>query len=448
MAFLPIKNHELRKGLYVRLNGSWFSHPFPTNTFKIRTKKELHILQKLNKVEILFDPERSDPEGVDEELPEETTEPTAQKIVEDTPEAVKAEIPEEPEAKPAVVLEESSVKPTATESFNQYCDGFKKVDRAYQEAFRQSKAVMQDLSIGNIEGIQKAHDMVCALGDLLEGPDATTSMLNVMMSNEMGQGMFMHSLNVCALCLMIGKEFDLKEDEMRELALGAIFHDIGELNVPGKILLKRPNLSPSERDTYRQHPRFGKDMVRKFSGFPKSSLNVIYQHHERLDGSGYPMGLKGVDAISLFARIVMVVDRYDDLCNDPDIEKRLTPSEALSHLFVKQKSVFWSEAVVALVRVLGVYPPGSLVLLSNEAIGMVVNINISNRLRPMILLYSEGASPYRAQVLDLEEHKDITICQNLRPRDVSREAAEFLNPRHMVNYLVEDTPGELASVPQ
>ena len=448
MAFLPIKNHELRKGLYVRLNGSWFSHPFPTNTFKIRTKKELHILQKLNKVEILFDPERSDPEGVDEELPEETTEPTAQKIVEDTPEAVKAEIPEEPEAKPAVVLEESSVKPTATESFNQYCDGFKKVDRAYQEAFRQSKAVMQDLSIGNIEGIQKAHDMVCALGDLLEGPDATTSMLNVMMSNEMGQGMFMHSLNVCALCLMIGKEFDLKEDEMRELALGAIFHDIGELNVPGKILLKRPNLSPSERDTYRQHPRFGKDLVRKFSGFPKSSLNVIYQHHERLDGSGYPMGLKGVDAISLFARIVMVVDRYDDLCNDPDIEKRLTPSEALSHLFVKQKSVFWSEAVVALVRVLGVYPPGSLVLLSNEAIGMVVNINISNRLRPMILLYSEGASPYRAQVLDLEEHKDITICQNLRPRDVSREAAEFLNPRHMVNYLVEDTPGELASVPQ
>ena len=446
MAFLPIKNFELRRGLYVRLNGSWFSHPFPTNTFKIRTKKELQILQKLNKVEILFDPEKSDPEGVDEEFAEETAEPTSQNIVDEAPKPVKADIQEKPEAKPSVV-ETSPVKPTATESFNQYCEGFKKVDRAYQEAFRQSKAVMQDLSVGNIEGIQKAHDMVCALGDLLDGPDATTSMLNVMVSNEMGQGMFMHSLNVCALCLMIGKEFDLKEDEMRELALGAIFHDIGELNVPGKILLKRPNLSPSERDTYRQHPRYGKDTVRKFSSFPKSSLNVIYQHHERLDGSGYPMGLKGVEAISLFARIVMVVDRYDDLCNDPDIEKRLTPSEALSHLFVKQKSVFWSEAVVALVRVLGVYPPGSLVLLSNEALGMVVNINITNRLRPLILLYSEEASPYRAQVLDLEDHEEITICQNLRPRDVSREAAEFLNPRHMVNYLVENSPAELAPAP-
>jgi HD-GYP domain-containing protein (c-di-GMP phosphodiesterase class II) len=443
MAFLPIKNHELRKGLYVRLNGSWFSHPFPTNTFKIRTKKELHILQKLNKVEILFDPERSDPEGVDEELLEEISEPSAEEV----PEVVVAEVTEVPEAKTAVVPEDIPVRLAPTELFAQYCEGFKKADRAYQEAFRQSKAVMQDLSVGNIEGIQKAHDMVCALGDLLDGPDATTSMLNVMMSNEMGQGMFMHSLNVCALCLMIGKEFDLREDEIHELALGAVFHDIGELNVPGKILLKRPNLSPSERDTYRQHPRFGKDMVRKFSAFPKLSMNVIYQHHERLDGSGYPMGLKGEGAISLFARIVMVVDRYDDLCNDPDIEKRLTPSEALSHLFVKQKTVFWSEAVVALVRVLGVYPPGSLVLLSNEAIGMVVNINISNRLRPLILLYSEGGSSNRAQVLDLEEHEDITICQNLRPRDVSREAAEFLNPRQMVNYLVENTPAELATIP-
>ena len=441
MAFLPITHKELRKGLYVRLNGSWFSHPFPTNTFKIRTTKELTTLQKLRKVEILFDPERSDPEVDDEE---ELLEETAQVSVE---EETVAESPGKGkvEDKQELVPEEIPVKLEAAEAFSQYCEGFKKADRAYQEAFQQSKSVMQDLSTGNIEGIQKAKDMVATLGDLLENPDATTSMLNVMISNEMGQGMYMHALNVGVLCLMVGKEFDLSEDELHMLALGAVFHDIGELNVPGKILLKRPNLTASERDSYRQHPRFGKDMVRKFSCFPKPSLDMIYQHHERLDGSGYPMGLKGKEAISLFSRIVMVVDRYDDLCNDPDIEKRLTPSEALSHLFVKQKTVFWSEAVVALVRVLGVYPPGSIVLLSDESIGMVVNINAKNRLRPLILLYREDGSSEQEAILDLEEHEDLTICQNLRPRDVSREAAEYLSPRRMVQYLVGEPEKVMAS---
>lgn len=441
MAFVPLQNQELRKGLYVRLDGSWFSHPFPTNTFKIRTTKEVAILQKLRKVEILFDPERSDPEveEIEEEIQEEAL-PTSveEEIVAESSENVAVE-----DEKPAA--EEIPVKLEASKAFSQYCEGFKKVDRAYQEAFRQSKAVMQDLSTGNIEGIQKAKDMVAALGGLLENPESATSMLNVMMSSEMGQGMYMHALNVSVLCLMVGKEFDLSEEELRTLSLGAVFHDIGELNVSGKILLKRPNLTPGERDSYRQHPRFGKDMVRKFSGFPKASLDVIYQHHERLDGSGYPMGLKGEDAISLFSRIVMVVDRYDDLCNDQDIERRLTPAEALSHLFVKQKTMFWPQAVVALVRVLGVYPPGSLVLLSDESIGMVVNINIKNRLRPLILLYREDASSDQATILDLEEHEDITICQNLRPQDVSSETAEYLNPRRMVHYLVRTPPNELAT---
>lgn len=439
MAFLPIQHDTLRKGLYIRLNGSWFSHPFSTNTFKICTTKELTTLQKLKKVEILFDPEQSDPEsGGEEEHQEETSQETPE-------EAVVAMSSAKTGGEENIIPEGPPAKLSPTEVFGQYCEGFKKADRAYQKAYQQSKAVMHDLSVGNIEGVQKAKEMVCALSVLLESPDAPTSMLNVMVANDMGEGMFMHALNVCTLCLMVGKEFDLTEDELHMLALGAVFHDIGELNVPGKILLKRPNLTASERDSYHQHPRYGKDTVRKFAGFPKESLAVIYQHHERLDGSGYPMGLKGEKAISLFSRIVMVVDRYDDLCNDPDVERRLTPSEALSHLFVKHKATFWSEAVVALVRVLGVYPPGSLVLLSNESIGMVININLTNRLRPLVLLFNEEGPSDQAEILDLEKDDDITICQNLRPRDVSQKAAEYLNPRNMVNFLAGDTATVFAS---
>ena len=82
MAFIPIQHDKLRKGLYIRLNGSWFSHPFPTNTFKICTTKELTTIQKLKKVEILFDPEKSDPErGGEEELQEETSQESPEEAV-------------------------------------------------------------------------------------------------------------------------------------------------------------------------------------------------------------------------------------------------------------------------------------------------------------------------------------------------------------------------------
>ena len=434
MSFLPLTHEELRIGLFVRLNGSWFSHPFPTNTFKITTNKELQTLRKLRKLEILWDPEKSDPEIQEENLealppPVEAGEP--------------AQVPDEAKNFP----EEPPAKVDVSEAFSLYCEGYKKVDRLYRQAFQQSKAVMQDMSSGNIEGIEKAKEMIDGLTEILDAPDAAASLLNVMNTNEMGQGMFLHALNVATLSLMVGREFDFSEDELKAVALGGLFHDIGELNVSGKILLKRPNLSPDERDIYRLHPRFGLDMVKKYGTFPKPCLDVIYQHHERLDGSGYPMGLKGLNAISVYARLVMVIDRYDDLCSDPDIEKRLTPSEALSHLFVKFKGVLWSEAIVILIRILGVYPPGSLVQLSDQTIGMVININTKNRLRPLVLLYTEEMSTVEAVVIDLEQHEELSITQNLRPRDLPGEVVEYLSPKRMVNYSIFNPAGEIAALP-
>ena len=434
MSFLPLSHENLRIGLFVRLNGSWFSHPFPTNTFKISTPKELHTLQKLRKLEILWDPDKSDPE---------IEEPAAPESLPLPPEVCQTE---ETESEEVPIEEEIPARVNVGEAFSLYCDGYKKVDRLYQEAFLQSKAVMQDLSSGHIEGIGKARDMIDNLGSILEAPDAATALLNVMNTNEMGQGMFLHALNVAVLSLMVGREFDFSEAELKALALGGLFHDLGELNVPGKILLKRPNLSPEERDTYRQHPRYGLDMVKKYGGIAKPCLDVIVQHHERLDGSGYPLGLKGADAISIYARIVMVIDRYDDLCNEPDIDKRLTPSEALSHLFVKYRGILWSEAIVVLIRILGVYPPGSLVQLSDHSIGMVININAKNRLCPLVLLYTEEMSTEKAIVVDLEQHEELSIAQNLRPRDLPGEIVEYLSPKRMIHYSVSDPSAELAGL--
>ncbi|MEC4673482.1 MAG: metal-dependent phosphohydrolase, partial [Nitrospirota bacterium] len=122
-------------------------------------------------------------------------------------------------------------------------------------------------------------------------------------------------------------------------------------------------------------------------------------------------------------------------------------SEALSHLFVKFKGVLWLEAIVVLIRILGVYPPGSFVQLSDQSIGMVININAKNRLRPLVLLYTAEMSTVEAVVIDLEQQEELSITQNLRPRDLPLEIVEYLSPKRMINYTLLNPTGDMATLP-
>jgi hypothetical protein len=165
-----------------------------------------------------------------------------------------------------------------------------------------------------------------------------------------------------------------------------------------------------------------------------------------LNGSGQPSGKKDAQ-ISTFAKIVMVVDLYDELCHHPDPARSLTPSEALSYLYVKCRQTLWQDAIVSLVKQLGVYPPGSLVQLSNQKTGIVTSVNFENRLRPIILVYDEHASKEEPIVLNLAEEEDsLTIVEAIRPGDLAPQIRECLNPRRMISYFPSNTPVEACSV--
>ena len=144
---------------------------------------------------------------------------------------------------------------------------------------------------------------------------------------------------------------------------------------------KDPCLASERKGFLSSHPKYGEEIVNKLSNFPYEAKEIICHHHERLNGSGYPTGRKD-SQISTFTKIVMVVDEYDELCHHPEPAKSLIPSEALSYLYVKCRHTLWHDAVVSLVKQLGVYPPGSLVHLSNQKIGIVTSVNLANRLRP------------------------------------------------------------------
>ena len=446
MPFVPLHTTALRLGLYIKIEGSWFSHPFPTNSFKIESAKDLETLHGLTKVTLYFDPDRSDPEGVhfnhtkepDGKGVQATGEPDKEPSNESEPitphdSSEEEEAPEDPIQR----------KVAQHEAFQVYQEHLQAVGDQFQEVVQETKQVMQDVISGRPRGLRTAQKIVEELYEILDIADTSRALLNLIGSNEPNEEFFLHALNVCSLSLMVGQDLGLSREDAEKLALGALFHDIGELKFPAEQLLRKGSMSASKRKNFlSNHPKYGAELAEKLPNFPYEAIDVIRQHHERLNGSGFPTGKKDAQ-ISKFAKIVMVVDAYDELCHNPDPAKSLIPSEALSFLYVKCRRTLWHDAVVSLISQLGVYPPGSLVNLSNQKIGIVTSVNFASRLRPVILVYDEYTSPDEPIILNLsEEDESLSIVSAIRPVDLSPKIRECLNPRRIISYFPSASSAE------
>lgn len=440
MAFVPIHKDVLRIGHYIKIEGSWFSHPFPTNSFKIKTTKELDTLRGLTKVKLFFDPDRSDPEGMEEGEEEkgspELAEPSAQASDFDVP----APSPEDERSADPGISEDTPVDPISRkmaqrEAFQAYQEHLQHVSEQFQTVVKEGKQMIQDAVAGRPRGIKTAQKIISHLLNILGEEQQSRALLNLMGSDDTNEEFFLHALNVCSLSLMIASDLELKQEEKERLALGALFHDIGELKFPAETLMRKGSMSPTELRTFlTAHPKHGVEIIEKIPNTHYESIDIIRQHHERLNGTGFPSGKKG-EQISKLAKIVMVADEYDELCHHPDPNRSMIPSDALSFLYVKCRHTLWQDAVVALIRQLGVYPPGSLVQLSNQKLGIVTSVNFEQRLRPIILVYDDQGSPDEPIVLNLaEEEESLSIISSIRPLDLSPKIRECLNPRKIISY--------------
>jgi len=421
MAFRPLKAEDLCIGLYVKLVGSWFKHPFSSNTFKIQTEKELATLQALRNFRIQYDPDQSDLSALSE-APQEESE-------------ISSKLPPSPplESQPQEPDPASQESLTQRDAYEQRRKKLIEAEKAYQEVLRENKTIIHEVKVGYVKGVRKAEQLVMTLANLLEGDGILVALMNLMGSEEMGNEFYYHSLNVAMLSMIIGHEFDLSPDMIKDIGFGALFHDIGELDEQGKFLRKVGNLTQAERRAFRRHPESGRKMLERGFGIPASSLDVISQHHERLNGTGYPRELKD-QAIHFFSKIVMVADAYDELCNQSELEKSLTPHQALSYLYNKREGEFWEEAVVALIRNLGVYPPSSIVELSDGSIGIVCTINLLDRMQPTVMVYASDIPRDQAKLVDLALEETLSIKQCLQPKDVPKRVWIYLNPRGMISY--------------
>jgi HD-GYP domain-containing protein (c-di-GMP phosphodiesterase class II) len=245
-------------------------------------------------------------------------------------------------------------------------------------------------------------------------------------------GMPNHAMNVMVLSLLIGKTIGASEDEMKDLGLGAMLHDLGKADVPARVL-RNPNRTGAEEQFYRGHTGFGIKIVSNIRDVATSVKNVIACHHERWDGKGFPNGLAQAK-IPKLARIVSIANRYDNLCNPIVTKDAKTPAEAVASMF-KEEGNFDPELLRAFVKALGVYPPGTFVTLNDGGIGLVVETNSRDLLRPVLMIYDAAVPRNEAMLVDLQE-ADAKIEGVANPQKLPTEVIEYLAPQGRVEFYI------------
>lgn len=413
---------QLRIGLYVYLDMSWLAHPFPVNNFIISDASQIATLRSLGVERIRYAPEKSVPEPA----------PAFQLLPEQLPANVvpiasEPHIPAEKSRRELLADQYASLL-QCEKQFNQLSQNFRQIiDQVHAQP-----------SAANDQSQQTINAL---LGELLGDGDASIRLL----SENAGEKTALHSVNVTVISLLLGRAMELSKADMFELGIGALLHDIGKLALPDRVRWLDELFTQSEKQLYQSHVAQGVNLARKMALSGSATL-VIGQHHENADGTGYPAGIASDKMIPL-ARIVALVNRYDNLCNPTNPVNALTPHEALSLLFAQHKHQFHAATMTAFIRMMGIYPPGSIVQLNDDRYALVESVNSSRPIKPKVIICEPSIPRDEALIVNLEHEPQLAIRRSLRPLQLPKQAQDYLSPRKRISYFFErsndDQPSEV-----
>ena len=426
---LVLRPEHLRLGMYVDLNCSWFKHPFPRRSFKLTSQNQITTIKGLGLATVLVYPRESDPE-TDEEGNAIQPTPSSSGVSEAAAQTRAAEAGAEPEA-PTPAEEE---QPT----HGDYHQAVELASTAYRQMLDQSSQMMKNLVSGSEEGLRHAQSMIGGLSTLLTNTEAAGTVASAFDPEEIANANLLHALNVATLSMIVAQQFDIDQEALQLIGMAGLLLDVGEQRIPRHILQNRARRSEVENVKYQLHPYLGVEMLRRFPGFPEEVLDVIRSHHERLDGSGYPEKLKG-DQISLPTRIVSAVDHYEALVNSFHPEDALSPSEALATMYKHQQRLFSPEVLIAMIQSLGVFPPGTVVSLTDGSFGQVLNINFKYRLKPLVLLHDQAAPADQPRTVDLQTESELSILRAMPRDELPGNVVEYFRIKRWTGYFIQSS---------
>ena len=401
---------RLQPGVFISLETiRWLDHPFLLNSFRITHPKQIQVLREMGLKTIEWDPGKS--------------------TIAPLPEAVHQE--EEVDFGAGALKELLNDKRNRATKVLEQRERLARCERLFEQETASIGQVLREIGARP----QESHSRAKVVVDRLVSGLLNTSSVAVHLVNlkSMEPGPAHHAMNVMVLSLLIGKTLGLEAEEMKSLGLGAMFHDIGKVEIPARVL-RNPSRPPAEEQFYQAHVGYGIKQIVQIKDVAVPIKNIIACHHERWDGAGFPNRLSGVK-IPRLARIVAIANRYDNLCNPIDLQQAKTPAEAVAQMFKQEAGAFDPEILPPFVKALGVYPPGSFVALNDGSIGLVVESHSHDLLRPLVMLYDASVPRTEALLLNLRE-TDASIESAVSPAKLPLEVVEYLAPRGRVDYYV------------
>ena len=406
--------------MFVHLDLGWMSHPFALSSFRIADAGQIATIRSLGLARVRWSPDKSDAEAgtMPAALPGNS--------------AATASAPLAVEAQPAPALRPMPLaRDTRREALAARRNAVVLCHRQYAEAaqgWRQSIDQVRDDPLG-------AGQRISALSGALVNKMLSSREISIRVLAETAGDRASHALNVCVVALLLGKTCGLTETELQDLGVGALSHDVGKLELPRRLHRVDPDFTRPEMALYRDHVAHGTAHGKRM-GLAPGALLVIAQHHEHCDGSGFPQGLD-INRLSVAARLTALANRYDNLCHPAQAARALTPHEALSKLFTQGQGHYDPSLLTSFVRMMGVYPPGSVVQLTDDRFAVIDSVNSSRPLKPRVMVHDPKVSRVEPVWLDLESEPALGIRRSLPAAQLPRAAQEALRPAVRMSWFFE-----------
>jgi len=301
---------------------------------------------------------------------------------------------------------------------------------ALEDASNQVARIMDDVKDGKTLDIKAIRGVVePVLNSIIRNSEAYVWLSMMQKKNAYS---YSHSVDNCALAIAFGRYMGLPKKDLRTLATGLLMMDTGNVKIPQGILNKTGRLTEAEYRIVKKHVDHGVDILRTTKGMDEDIINIALTHHERFDGSGYPNSLHGTQ-IPVYGRMAAIIDCYDAMTSQRPFSAAKSPYDALQNIYNWRGTAFQPELVEQFLQCIGVYPTGSLVEMTNGGVGIVMEQNLTQRMRPkvMLILDEDKAHLKEYKIIDLvekfEDENDLplNIIRGLSPGSHGIDPAEY-----------------------
>ncbi len=398
---------RLQTGMHIYLKDlPWFSHPFFRSNFKITKQSQLNDIINIGCEYVYYDPQKSDcpPMEIDTKI-----KPVKSKT------------------------NHVEIKEQKASALRKRKEAYLRTEKNFFKSAKEANRIMQGVLNGQASFCEEAEKMAHNFAKFFLGDTETT--LNLINLSADDEDLYYHSLNVSILSCMLGKELCLTDEEIKDLAFGALVHDIGKAKIPKRITHNKKQLSKPEQNLLTMHTLFGVGLLSSMPSITKDVMKIVYHHHIYKDNSGHPSTVK-FENLNLLAKIVSIVNIYDNLINNREEDKSLTPHQALGLMFKSYGKKLDEKILSVFIRMLGVYPPGSICELNTGEKAMVVSIG-ENPLLPDVVICDLNVPKHEAMILRLGTDIDSKVEKVLSTKDLNLDEMKYLAPKSKIGYYAD-----------